>query len=124
MPSPGVSTATWAFWAQGGYPARLLDPSLVEALCPAPLTEPTATPRCDRGACAWFGSLRLENPDALACVPALVVSSPVQASTKRTYQPSLLIRKRRHGFLARVGTATGRRVLLNRRIKSRRKLSA
>jgi len=48
----------------------------------------------------------------------------VQASTKRTYQPSVLIRKRRHGFLSRLYSVGGRRVLQQRKAKGRRKLSA
>ena len=45
-------------------------------------------------------------------------------ATKRTYQPSKRKRAKKFGFLSRQSTSAGKKIVKNRRLKNRKKLTA
>lgn len=73
--------------------------------------------------CTFYNQSQPARTCKLVCNLAFMILLPTDTMPKRTYQPKKRQRSKEHGFMKRMATKAGRKVLKNRRQKDRSRLS-
>ena len=127
VPSTSHGTATKVYCPLTYPPLRELTPPLrrpLSVLSSLPSTRPTLS-----AARTIASSPIADNTPTSSLAQSQPTFSPlallqqVRGAKRDTFNPSHVVRKRRHGFLARLRTRTGRMVLKRRKAKKRNTLS-
>ncbi|KAL1965660.1 hypothetical protein VTN77DRAFT_5337 [Rasamsonia byssochlamydoides] len=128
LPSSTFNAATAAaparMTALSRLQSQILRPSTsLPSFSSSPSTQRTFSSLLIASSSSSFPLLRPFSPAAAAQQTRSFSASASLAGKRDTYNPSRRVQKRRHGFLARLRSRGGRKILMRRRAKGRKWLS-